>query len=167
MVCLIYLSMLYGILLEDGENLLKEDSGLLLNEYPQDWILTCDKGAYTLTGKDATLKHLMKLVCAKGSYSYTGYTIILKHFLKLVCVKGVYALTGKATTLKHKMKLVCVKGVYTLTGYAVSFYAKFGEWSITEKPASPSYTKPSKPSTSFTKVNKNESDIWTGINKPN
>lgn len=81
-----------------------------------DYALTCDTGAYSLTGVAATTTRGVRLVADVGSYGITGQAATTSRGYRLTADVGSYALTGQSAATTRGVRLVAATGAYTLTG---------------------------------------------------
>lgn len=78
--------------------------------------LTCDTGAYSLTGVAATTTRGIRLVADVGSYGITGQAASTSRGYRLTADVGSYALTGQSAATTRGVRLVAETGAYALTG---------------------------------------------------
>ena len=101
--------------------------------------LTCDAGAFTLAGQDATLTYTAgtanyTLACDAGAYVLAGQDAALTYTpgsasvaYSLLCDAGAYALAGQDATLTYvsnapvAYSLACEAGAYSITGQEATF----------------------------------------------
>lgn len=94
-----------------------EDAGGATN-----YTLTCDVGAYTLTGVAAALRRGYSMAAATGAYSLTGQAATISRGYRVACDVGAYTLAGHDATLTYvpgtaNYTLTCETGAYALTGF--------------------------------------------------
>ena len=87
-----------SILLEDNGFLLQED-GENLSLEPLEFIVLCDLGLYSLTGKNAVVAYGRKVNADFGSYSLTGQTATISKNILLLGESGVYTVQGEQATI--------------------------------------------------------------------
>ena len=109
----------YSLTCDAGAYVLSGQAATLTRGYS----LACDAGAYTLTGQDATLIYGHQLALDAGAYSLSGQDAILTRGYQLACDAGAYVLSGQDATLTYSpggapvnYTLSCDAGAYVLTG---------------------------------------------------
>ena len=80
------------------------------------YTLTCDAGAFTLTGQDATFAVTRKLSCDAGAFTLTGQDAALNRGFYLAADAGAFTISGQDAALNRGFILACDAGAYTLTG---------------------------------------------------
>lgn len=98
------------------------------------YTLTCDAGAYTLSGQAAGLLAARKVVADQGSYALTGQAANLVYTplgaYNLTCEAGTYTLVGQDALVD--LAITCEAGSYTLTGQAATLtYTPLGAYTLT------------------------------------
>lgn len=93
-----------------------------LSASPTNYTLTCDVGAYTLTGVAAALRRGYTLTADVGAYAITGQSATVSRGYRITADVGTYSLTGQDATLNYvpgaaNYSLTCDTGAYTLTGH--------------------------------------------------
>lgn len=118
---------------------------------PTNYTLTCDVGAYTLTGVAAALRRGYTLTANTGNYAITGQAATTKRGYSLTADVGSYSLTGQAATFPRDYSLTADCGSYSLTGEdatltfsagstAYSLVCDVGAYSLTGQDATLTYT---------------------------
>lgn len=84
--------------------------------------LTCDVGAYTLTGVAATVSRGYSLAADVGAYAITGEAATVSRGYRIAADVGSYSITGHDATLilvanPTNYTLTCDVGAYSLTGH--------------------------------------------------
>lgn len=95
--------------------------GITLGGGVTNYTLTCNAGAYSLTGQSSTLLRTKSLTANAGSYTYTGIFSGLLRGKRIVANAGSYTLTGQSadltyTPLATNYVLTCLNGAYTYAG---------------------------------------------------
>jgi hypothetical protein len=80
--------------------------------------LTCDAGAYAVTGSDATLNKIgaLSFTGDPGAYDVTGSAATLQRHYILTADAGAYALTGADIAVLRTLILQADAGAYVITG---------------------------------------------------
>jgi hypothetical protein len=78
--------------------------------------LTCEAGAFTLTGVDAGLRAARKITPAAGAFALTGGSASLRVGRKITTGAGAFTLTGVDAGLSKTKRLAAGTGAFTLTG---------------------------------------------------
>jgi hypothetical protein len=83
---------------------------------PTNYTLTCDAGAYTLAGQNATLTLARKLALDAGAYAYAGQDAALRVDRKLALDAGAYSIAGQDASLQVERRLALDAGAYAYAG---------------------------------------------------
>ncbi len=78
--------------------------------------LTCDTGAYTLTGESATTSRGVRMTGDVGSYALTGQDATTSRGYSLTGGVGAYSLTGESAGTQAGFRIGADTGAYSLTG---------------------------------------------------
>ena len=114
--------------------------------------LLFDYGQYAYTGFAFTAMKGFGMLFSLGSYAYTGFDIAFSKFKTMVFGLGEYAYTGFDLTLSRTKKLMFALGQYAYTGFNILL-------------RSTAWSRPSKPTSSWTNKDKPDSSIWTNQSK--